>query len=775
MTYQEKADALFEEQKQNWPLLGANWEKLDAVRFRKFDFEGYSIRVQFNPKRIISSAAKVDKDSIKKRACFLCLENREAVQNNVFFEKDYEILCNPFPIFREHFTISRTSHVPQEIEPEFLHFLELSRELPELVVFYNAPACGASAPDHMHFQAGTRGLMPIDEELEALKQRYGKSLIRHSDLSVTAVEDGLRKFLVLESNSREKLKHAFSSAFRFIRDLQGQEPMINMLSYYKDQWQIILFPRDKHRPWQYFEEGEKNILLSPASVDMGGTLITPLEKDFEKITREDIKDIFKQISFSSLHFHKLLAHMKSELNVPGGSTESEGQVPLIEVGVLSGKRIDFFLEGAFKGANGDEVWQGAAEAKLSNGLIEIIRGGNSVGTWDSVILKPLDTKTNSFVIHDVVIGIGFHWEQKEDQEFRGALKLLVSGDRLQVINLVSVEEYLISVISSEMRGDSSPALLKAHTIISRSWLLAQIEKQDSLEKAGESYELIHRSKDELIRWYDREDHDSFHVCADDHCQRYQGITRAHNPEVVKAVNETAGEVLVYGGKICDARFSKCCGGVVEEFQNCWEPVSHPYLRRVDDNPASLPVNTDDLKIESNAVRFIHATPDAFCNTRDETLLRQVLNDYDQTTREFYRWELQFKQEELAALIKRKSGIDFGKILDLQAIKRGESGRLVKLRIVGEKKTLTIGKELEIRRCLSESHLFSSAFTVEKQQIVNGIPGYFLLKGAGWGHGVGLCQIGAAVMASKGYSHKEILEHYFIDANLEKRYEYARAQ
>lgn len=769
MTYQEKADALFEEQKRNWPLLGANWEKLDEVRFRKVDFEGFSIRVQFNPRRIISSAARVDKESIEKRACFLCQENRDSVQNNVWFGKEYEILCNPFPIFREHFTIAHGQHVPQVIEPEFLHFLDLSRELLDLVVFYNAPACGASAPDHMHFQAGSRGLMPIDDEIEVLKQKYGKSLIRNSDLNVMAVEDGLRKFLVLESNSMEKLKKVFSAAFHFIRELQGQEPMINMLSYYRKQWQIILFPRGKHRPWQYFEEGEKNIVLSPASVDLGGMLITPMEKDFKKINRDDIQDIFKQVSFSTLHFNKLVKHMESELQSSPDYTEPESAVPQIEVGILAGESINFVLEGAFKESASNEVWEGAGEAKFSKGRMELFREGTSAGTRSIVILEPVDQAGGSFVIHDVVIGIGFHWEQKEDQEFRGALKLMVSGDRLQVVNLVSVEEYLISVISSEMRGDSSPALLKAHTIISRSWLLAQIEKQDSLEKAGESYELIHRSEDELIRWYDREDHDSYHVCADDHCQRYQGITRAHNPEVVKAVNETAGLVLVYGDHICDARFSKCCGGVVEEFQNCWEPVPHPYLQRVDDNPSEKPVNKADLKIESNAVYFIQSNPDAFCNTRDEKLLRQVLNDYDQTTREFFRWKVEFSQEELATLIHRKSGIDFGKIIDLQPVERGESGRLVKLKILGEKQTLTIGKELEIRRWLSESHLFSSAFTVEKHQLTDGIPGRFVLQGAGWGHGVGLCQIGAAVMASKGYSHQEILEHYFIEAKLDKRY------
>jgi SpoIID/LytB domain protein len=445
-------------------------------------------------------------------------------------------------------------------------------------------------------------------------------------------------------------------------------------------------------------------------------------------------------------------------------------VPQIEVGILSGKSIDFVLKGDYKETGTKEIWTGAGKAVYANGRMELFRDGKSLGERAVFTLEPLDQAGGSFIIRDVLIGIGFHWEQKEDQEFRGALKLIVSGDKLQVVNLVSVEDYLISVISSEMRGDSTPALLKAHTIISRSWLLAQIEKQGNLARSGESYEMIHQNEEELIRWYDREDHESFHVCADDHCQRYQGITRAYNPEVLRAVNDTRGEVLVFEGKICDARFSKCCGGVVEEFQHCWEPVTHPYLQRVDDNPAEKPVNTADLKIEANAEAFIRSSPEAFCNTREKKLLRQVLNDYDQSTTEFYRWELQFTQEELADLIRRKSGIDFGKILDLVPVERGESGRLVKLKIVGEKKTLILGKELEIRRCLSESHLFSSAFIVEKKKLSEGIPEQFVLRGAGWGHGVGLCQIGAAVMAGKGYAHQEILQHYFIDAKLEKRYE-----
>ncbi len=446
----------------------------------------------------------------------------------------------------------------------------------------------------------------------------------------------------------------------------------------------------------------------------------------------------------------------------------KASAPEIEVGIVKSPGIRFRLSGPFSTGEGTS-WQGRFRAEVRGEGLVIVQEGEETLPDTPVLFKPADLETGRFAIEDVVIGIGFHWEQKEVQEFQGSLKLMVLEGEIQVVNVVPVEEYLISVISSEMRGDSSPALLRAHTIISRSWLLAQIEKQDRLAGSGNGYALVHESEEEYIRWYDREDHAHYHVCADDHCQRYQGTTRAHNPQVEKAVRETTGVVLEHGGRICDARFSKCCGGVVEEFQHCWEPVAHPYLKRVDDNPADRPVNSRDLKVESNAVEFIRGRPEAFCNTRDADLLRQVLNDYDQAFSDFYRWEVSYTQEELAALIREKSGRDFGEVVDLVPVERGESGRLVRLMIVGTRLTLTVGKELEIRRWLSPSHLYSSAFVTEKQELRYGIPSRFLFRGAGWGHGVGLCQIGAAVMASRGYSHEEILKHYFIDATLNPYY------
>jgi hypothetical protein len=311
MTLQERADNLFEDQKTSWPLLGTNWSLLHMAQIKQFDFEGFTIRVQCNPKRIVSSAAKVDKESIRSRNCFLCTENRPPEEQSVWSGEDYEILCNPFPIFREHFTIARATHTPQVIEPEFGSFLELSRELPDLALFYNAPNCGASAPDHMHFQAGNRGFMPIEDQIDTIKERYGEVLLDWNGITVTAVWDGLRRFYVAESTSKERMEEFGAKVFLFLRRLQkGEEPMINMLSYYTYGWQLLLFPRHRHRPWQYFEKGEKNILLSPASVDMGGALITPLEKDFQKITREDIEDIFSQVTFSHEHFIRMNGYIK---------------------------------------------------------------------------------------------------------------------------------------------------------------------------------------------------------------------------------------------------------------------------------------------------------------------------------------------------------------------------------------------------------------------------------------------------------------------------------
>ncbi len=440
--------------------------------------------------------------------------------------------------------------------------------------------------------------------------------------------------------------------------------------------------------------------------------------------------------------------------------------PNIHVGIMNADKIDFNFKGKYRLNGTEKVLQGGQCVCLENGKIKL-EGSSEL--MDEMSFFPVDFETSEFELKDVTIGVNFHWEQKETQSFRGSLKFIIEDGKLTAINVLPIENYLISVISSEMSAKSSLDLLKAHAIISRSWLIAQIEKQDNLTETEVQYESTFESEDEYIKWYDREDHVNFHVCADDHCQRYQGTTRSHNPNVVKAVNETAGIILSYNGVVCDARFSKCCGGIAEVFENCWEPVNHPYLTAVIDNPEFTQGFEMDLTVEENAVPWLKNAPEAFCNTNDEEVLKQVLNEYDWTAKDFYRWTAEYKNDELSDLILRRSGRDFGKIIDMIPVERGVSGRLIKLKIIGSKKTLTVGKELEIRRWLSESHLYSSAFLVEKQDVVDGVPQKFILHGAGWGHGVGLCQIGAAVMGHKGYKYDEILHHYFKNITLEKRY------
>lgn len=443
--------------------------------------------------------------------------------------------------------------------------------------------------------------------------------------------------------------------------------------------------------------------------------------------------------------------------------------PNIQVGILKKEQIQFKLAGKFNISGSLENCYNQCIAKIDNDKITLINNEGTLIFKKEVTFIPCNISADHFELNDVTIGIDFHWEQKENQKFQGALKLLIVENEIQVINILPIENYLISVISSEMNANSSLNLLKAHAIISRSWLKAQMQKQTDINKSEQNYNPIHKTESEYIRWYDREDHSHFNVCADDHCQRYQGITKAHKQNVIKAVHETRGEVLMYDNNICDARFSKSCGGVLELFENCWEPVKHPYLAKVIDNDKPPKGFELDLTNEENAVAFINGNPDAFCNTEDENILKQILNNYDLSKNGLYRWSVEYSQTELSKLIKKKSGIDFGEIIDLIPIERGESARLIKLKIVGKNKTLTIGKELEIRRWLSESHLYSSAITIEKIGIENDTPAKFIFRGAGWGHGVGLCQIGAAVMGEKGYDYKEILMHYYKNASIEKIY------
>ncbi len=382
----------------------------------------------------------------------------------------------------------------------------------------------------------------------------------------------------------------------------------------------------------------------------------------------------------------------------------------------------------------------------------------------------VDFSSAGFTLHGVTIGIDFHWQQKRDLTFAGSLKLKHTSEGVVAINRVGVEEYLRSVISSEMSAEASPELLKAHAVISRSWLLAQMEARAAGGRADKPQ--ASAGDRELIRWWDREDHTLFDVCADDHCQRYQGVTNACRQAVVDAVDATRGMVLTDDlGNLCDARFSKCCGGAMEEFGACWSSDErHPYLQALRDTAqaAALP----DLRREDEAAGWIGSRPDAFCARATERTLRQVLNDYDQATRDFYRWKVTYSRDELSALVARKlPEFSLGEIIELHPVERGRSGRIVRLLIKGTSGEAVIGKELMIRRTLSETHLYSSAFVVEPHEAdASGLPAGFTIRGAGWGHGVGLCQIGAAVMGEEGYGFRDILAHYFPGSEISKLYD-----
>ena len=441
-------------------------------------------------------------------------------------------------------------------------------------------------------------------------------------------------------------------------------------------------------------------------------------------------------------------------------TSNRKEEPIVSVGIVSASKLYFSLNAPYTVCGSQRCGKQVVELAEGRILWE-----NTL--YDELLFDPTDAQS-SFTLEDVTIGINFHWERKEAQTFLGKLRFIVEDNNICAINELPVETYLTSVISSEMRATSSLELLKAHAVISRSWLLAQMEQRKADNNNIEKQPSFFKTDEEIVRWYDREDHKRFDVCADDHCQRYQGITKAANKHVVEAIQQTAGEILTSHGEICDARYSKCCGGAVEEFQYCWENIKKPYLQAL---PDTLPDTTPlpDLTDETVARQWILSSPDAFCNTTDQKVLSQVLNDFDQETTDFYRWSQTYSQTEVKQLLEEKLEVQFGDIIDLVPLSRGKSGRIYRLKIVGKERTLIIGKELEIRRALSKSHLYSSAFIVEKADIKDGVPQKFIIKGAGWGHGVGLCQIGAAMMGKQGYRYEEILLHYYKGAEITKAY------
>lgn len=762
----------FNRQLEMWEDARHRFRDLKHVEVRQLSDQ---LKVQFNPARIVSTGAKIDKHTLGERPCFLCERNRPKEQMTKQIDDHFQLLVNPFPILPVHFTIPATKHQPQSI---YRHYGEMHRLLSlhsELMVFYNGPKCGASAPDHLHFQAGTSGVLPLQTNWQRLSRNLTDVISLTDEEKISVLRDFLVPAFVIISKSEDSDEELFHRLYRSM-PMRGDEsePMMNIIAWRKgEEFISVVIPREKHRPDAYFAEGEAQMMVSPGALDMAGLIITPREEDFSKINLDKATALLRECGISAEKMEAIVSNLKASAATahehPLQLLAGKGKQPNVNVGIVSGQKIHFSLNKPYL-AKGEMV-TGEQEVAFSEG--GILWNGNQ---YSSLTFHPQSADA-SFSLSDVTIGVNFHWERKETQTFLGTLHFVVESDKICAINELPVERYLESVISSEMSATSSLELLKAHAVISRSWLLAQMKKRREVAESGNNFFSFVKKDDRLIRWYDREDHTIFDVCADDHCQRYQGITKETSPHVAEAIRQTKGQILMDGDDICDARFSKCCGGVTEEFQYCWEDTPKNYLSSVRDiiqgvksvgsaAPAPLP----SLQDEAAADAWIRSNPPAFCNTTDKKILSQVLNDYDQETADFYRWKVTLTQEKLKQLLDEKLKMNFGDILDLQAEERGKSGRISKLRIVGTEKTFVIGKELEIRRALSDTHLYSSAFVVDRCDIdEKGVPQRFDIIGAGWGHGVGLCQIGAAVMGEEGFDYDAILLHYYQGAEIKKVY------
>ena len=762
---EEEIEAFFQKELQDWPEAAERYKALEeGVQTKELPLGETMMAAQWNPARIVSTGAAIDKKTISERPCFLCDNNRPKEQHKLMTEKHYQILVNPYPILPQHFTIPMRRHTPQSIYSSFGTLRKMAWDMPKHIVFYNGPLCGASCPDHMHLQAGSRGIAPLERDWtmyeKGLRKLYpltGEQMASMEEAGNVGNRPGLYLlegyacpvFVIrsLPTESDSLLCQRVYKALPVIGD--ETEPRLNIVCWREkgtasrpDEIVTLIFPRSKHRPDCYYAEGKEQLLISPGALDMCGLFITPREQDFEALTAEKAASILKEVTLSEEELKPIITQLtdKAEGTATDGE-EKKDDMPainqVVSVGIMKDTAIRFCMNSPYQ-AKGTEV-TGEQIAEYTEGGI---RWKDNV--YQELTFRPQEESLplrgvgGSFTLHGVTIGQKFHWERQESQTFSGILKLVVDEDKIVAINILPVEDYLTSVISSEMKGSCSLEFLKAAAVISRSWLYAQMQRRQ--ERAGQPapFFTFVKGEGESIRWYDREDHTIFDVCADDHCQRYQGITRASNPQVAEAVNATRGQVLMYDGKVCDTRFGKCCGGQTNEYQYCWENIEVPYLRSV---------------------------KDPYCNTSDKKILRQVLNDYDLETHDFYEWTEELSQEEIHERITSHLKMDLGPILGLEIVEKGPGGHISKLRIVGKDKAFIIGKELEIRRLLSTSHLKSSAFTVETKNVRGGVPQRFVLHGRGWGHGVGLCQIGAAVMGERGFSYKQILKHYYTNVEI----------
>lgn len=707
-----------------WPLAANNFRSMKNAEVKECVVNGLSVKAQCNPERIQSSLAGENKIWEAPSGCFLCEEYRPAEQMHLKFEgrkgRAYNIQVNPYPIFPDHLVIARDCHVDQSIWHCYVDMLDMARKLKDFTIFYNGPCSGASKPDHMHFQACPSGLMPLVNAVdEAIKD--GSDTLRHLCGVREAVafhfKTYARGLFVLRASTSKSIAKLFYRVLDSVPVPDGEkEPRFNLLTWFAGgEYRSLLILRKQLRPHFFDAAGDDHYTMSIGCADAAGFFVVPVETEFRRLDARVLESMVDEVTVTS----------ESEDAVVRKLTRGQA---VVDVGILSAKEIVFEI--ISDGAGPQKVVWADGRINYNGALYDEL-------TFDAVTPSSLFAEP-SFILHDVTIGIDFHWERKQMQKFAGALRFIVTGDKITAVNRVGVEDYLLSVISSEMRGTASVEFLKAHAVISRSWLMSQIGRRCT----GQTASAECPCGDTYIRWFDHDDHADFDVCADDHCQRYQGLGGTVSKNAREAIDQTWGEVLTYDGEICDTRFSKCCGGVTESFGTCWEDRDVPYLTAHPDAPED--------------------GGDSFCNTDDVNILSQVLNDYDLETGDFFRWQVRYSREALSELIRRRSGIDFGTIKGLVPVERGASGRICRLRIEGTERTMTIGKELLIRRWLSESHLKSSAFDIEYEG------DDIVLNGRGWGHGVGLCQIGAAVMAQQGYTYERILYHYYPGSKLSRR-------
>lgn len=692
----QELDKFINDQLSVWPLAAANFRALKSARTRQMEVDGLLCTIQCNPRRILSSTADTTPQAIAARKCFLCADNRPAEQFHLKFEgrkgRMYNIQVNPYPIFPGHLVIVCEEHIPQAIWHHFPDMLDFAMKYRDYTVFYNGPGSGASAPDHLHFQAVPRLSMPLERAVDAYLDKPGEVLASVKDATLYRYAGFAEGVFALKATTSKSMAKLFYRLLDCTDKVEGDiEPKFNLFAYCRDgEYRAFVTLRAAKRSHHYYSDGPDHLTISPGAADMAGFFVAPFEEDFEKVTSSDLEEMLSEVSISR----------EEREMIEWRLTRTQ---PKVSVGILSAKEIRFEI--ISDGAGPQKViWQDGRI--VYNGMIydELY--------FDSITRSTLFAEA-SFILYDVVIGIDFHWQQKRTLKFAGGLKFIVEGDCITAVNCIGMENYLLSVISSEMKSSSSLELLKAHAVISRSWLLARMEERKSGGAAP---------------------HREFDVCADDHCQRYQGLAMAVGESVRRAIDQTWGQVLRYRGTLCDTRYSKCCGGRTELYSTCWEDKDFPYLQSVEDR---------------------------FCDCEHSEILPQVLNDYDMRTMDFHDWTVRYSREDLSALVHRRTGVDYGEILSLEPVERGPSGRIKYLRINGTKHSAVIGKELAIRRALSETHLKSSAFEVT----VDG--DFFVLRGRGWGHGVGLCQIGAAVMASEGYDYRQILSHYYVGAEVEQ--------